>query len=146
MSPIARIVIDAAIGREFDYAIPDELQGSISLGSRVVVPFGRSVRNGYVVDVADQSSYPKLKSIESLADDKPLLNAKVLELARWIAQYYCATVEQVIRTVLPAAVRRSGPLRDDGPPGCCGILPKKISRSCSACRWRASPVCDPRLV
>jgi len=32
----------------------------------------------------------------------------MLKLARWIADYYAATIEQAIRTVLPCAVRRKG--------------------------------------
>ncbi|MFC1463065.1 primosomal protein N', partial [Verrucomicrobiota bacterium] len=108
MSSIAKVIVDVAVGREFDYAIPDKLAPSVAVGSRVVVPFGKRRVDGYVVDVCGESKVAGLKEIASLVDDKPFISEKLLELARWMADYYCAPVEASIRTVLPGAVRRKG--------------------------------------
>ena len=37
---IARVSLEIALRREFDYAIPPELAGKVDVGSRVQVPFG----------------------------------------------------------------------------------------------------------
>jgi len=108
MHRIAKVVVDIAVGREFDYAIPSSLQDTVRLGSRVTVPFGRSRRAGYVVGVCDRSDVENLKDIISVTGDKPLIDEKILGLARWMADYYCMPVEHAIRSVLPAAVRRAG--------------------------------------
>ena len=105
MSGIARVVVDLSLDREFDYRVPPELEADVHLGSRVVVPFGRSKRTGYVVGLADASAVPGLKAIDAVHGKTPLVTESILELARWIADYYCAPVETAIRTVLPAAVR-----------------------------------------
>jgi primosomal protein N' (replication factor Y) len=108
MPPIAKVVVELALDREFDYLIPSALEDRVRLGSRVHVPFGRGMARGYVVGLADRSDHPALKTIESLVGDKPLFSETSLKLARWIADYYAATVEQAIRAMLPCAVRRHG--------------------------------------
>ncbi|MBI2438172.1 MAG: primosomal protein N', partial [Lentisphaerae bacterium] len=108
MPPIAKVVVEIALDREFDYRVPAELSASVRLGSRVQVPFGRTTARGYVVGFADHSMRTDLKSIAALISPKPLLTETMLKLARWMADYYAATIEQAIRTLLPCAVRRKG--------------------------------------
>jgi primosomal protein N' (replication factor Y) len=63
---------------------------------------------GYVVGLAEHSERCDLKALDSLIGARPLLDENMLKLARWIGDYYAATIEQAIRTVLPCAVRRHG--------------------------------------
>ena len=108
MNKIAKVVVEIALDREFDYQVPEALGATVRLGSRVHVPFGHSTARGYVVGFADHSDRHDLKFITALISPKPLINETILKLARWIADYYAATIEQAIRTVLPCAVRRRG--------------------------------------
>ena len=108
MPKIAKVVVEIALDREFDYQVPEALSATVRLGSRVHVPFGHSTARGYVVGFADHSDRHDLKTITALISPKPLINETMLKLARWIADYYAATIEQAIRTVLPCAVRRRG--------------------------------------
>ncbi len=107
--PIARVVVDIALDREFDYRIPTALSGAVHVGARVSVPFGRRAVQGYVVGLADHSSQPpeKLKEIGEVVGKKPLLSDKILELARWMARYYCCPVESAVRCALPVVVRKA---------------------------------------
>jgi len=105
MPAVAKVVIDIFLDRQFDYLVPSELKDRAVPGSRVLVPFGRSVRNGFVVALADRSSRTDLKKILEAPDDFPLIAPSLLELARWMGEYYCVPVEQAVRSVLPAAVR-----------------------------------------
>jgi primosomal protein N' (replication factor Y) (superfamily II helicase) len=106
MAPIARIVVDLALDREFDYAIPSRLAGAVQIGSRVAVPFGKRTAQGYVVGLADNSQYPHLKEIGDVIGKKPLLGDKVLELTRWMGKYYCCPVELAVKCALPEVVRK----------------------------------------
>ncbi|HMP76315.1 MAG TPA: primosomal protein N' [Kiritimatiellia bacterium] len=107
MSRIARVVVDLSLDREFDYLVPDELADAVRVGSRVAIPFGRREAHGYVVAFAESSTFSGLKPIRSVVGKKPLVEENILNLARWIADYYVAPVEQAVRTVLPSAVRRA---------------------------------------
>ncbi len=105
---VAKIITDIALDREFDYLIPAELQDRVRIGSVVRVPFGSRHVRGFVTGLADSSSFPKLKPIESVTGDFPLFDEHMLRLARWIADYYAAPFESAIAAILPAAVRRVG--------------------------------------
>ncbi len=107
MSRVARVVVDLSLDREFDYLVPSALSDALQVGSRVEVPFGRRTVSGYVVSFVEASSFPNLKPIKAMIGKKPLVEENILNLARWIADYYVAPVELAVRTVLPSAVRQT---------------------------------------
>jgi primosomal protein N' (replication factor Y) len=102
---IAKVVVDVAVDKEFDYLIPDALLPQVKMGSRVNLSFGPRKTQGYVVGFSQSSSHPKLKAIESVVGEKPYIAESLLKLARWMADYYCAPVELAVQAVLPGAVR-----------------------------------------
>jgi len=109
MAYIAKVVVEISLDREFDYKIPAHLQSTIQVGTQVNVPFnGRELR-GFVVGLSNFSAFAdKLKEIGGVVGDKPLIPDEIMKLAYWIADYYCAPIENAVRTVLPSAVRRHG--------------------------------------
>ncbi len=103
---IARVRLDLRLPKEFDYRIPSELEGQIAVGSRVKVPFGTRQVLGCVVALVDSSPRQDLRSILQAVGGASLLTPKVLELARWVAGYYCCPLELALKSALPEAVRR----------------------------------------
>jgi primosomal protein N' (replication factor Y) len=103
---IARVTLEIALRKEFDYAIPPELAGQVDVGSRVQVPFGARKILGVVTAVAEESAHARLKPIIKVIGTQTLVTAKVLKLARWIADYYCCAPEIALKSVLPEAVRQ----------------------------------------
>ncbi|MDD5697520.1 MAG: primosomal protein N' [Victivallaceae bacterium] len=103
---IAKVIIDLSLDKSFDYLIPDELQRRVHVGVQVHVPFGRSKRRGYVLNIVAESEYDKpLKSILSIAERHCRIPEKLMELGRWMAEYYCCSREKAVRALLPGAVR-----------------------------------------
>jgi len=105
---IAKVVVDVAVDQEFDYLVPAEMVDSLQIGSRVHVPLGKTFTGGYVVGFAGESRFSKLKEIQSIVGCKPFIDNHMLDLSKWIARYYCVSVEQAIRVALPGPVRRRG--------------------------------------
>jgi len=103
---IARVIIDLSLDRTFDYLIPPEIEAELKVGMQVNVPFGNGFRKGYVLSLADKSDYAKeLKAIVSLAAVHSRIPQSLLTLGEWIAEYYCCSREQAIRSLLPRVVR-----------------------------------------
>jgi primosomal protein N' (replication factor Y) (superfamily II helicase) len=102
---IARVTLELALRKEFDYSIPAELTDQVDVGTRVQVPLGSRKVLGCVTAVAEQSGQTKLKPIIKVIGTQTLVTAKVLKLARWIGQYYCCAPELALKSVLPEAVR-----------------------------------------
>jgi primosomal protein N' (replication factor Y) (superfamily II helicase) len=103
---IARVSLEIALRREFDYLIPEELLGRVEVGSRVQVPFGARKIPGCVTALAEESAHTHLKSILKVIGAQTLVTPKVLQLARWIGEYYCCAPETALKAVLPEAVRQ----------------------------------------
>ncbi len=101
-----RVTLEIAVGKEFDYRVPDAMRDSVEVGSRVKVPFGPRQMMGVVTDVVESSSFKKLKEILSVVGQKSLVTPNVLSLARWMAGYYCCPVETALKSVLPDSVRK----------------------------------------
>ncbi|HEY2567916.1 MAG TPA: DEAD/DEAH box helicase, partial [Candidatus Udaeobacter sp.] len=102
-----RVIIDRAIHRELDYAVPDGLSDRVGVGSRVRVPFREKSALATVVAVLDQSEVKGIRPIEAVVGETPTLSEQLLELARWIATYYCCPIETVMRSLLPQVIRRA---------------------------------------
>jgi primosomal protein N' (replication factor Y) (superfamily II helicase) len=103
---IARVSLEIALRKEFDYLIPPELAGQIEVGSRVQVPFGARKILGTVTALAEESGHANLKPILKVIGTQSLVTPKVLKLARWISEYYCCAPETALKSVLPEAIRK----------------------------------------
>src|SRR5258706_14304535 len=103
---IARVSLEIALRKEFDYLIPADLGGQIDVGRRVQVPFGARKILGVVPAVAEESGHANLKPILKVIGAQTLVTPKVLKLARWIGEYYCCAPEIALKSVLHEAVRK----------------------------------------
>src|SRR5262245_46502027 len=103
---IARVTLELALRKEFDYLIPPGLEEQVDVGSRVQVPFGARKVLGCVTALAEASDHARLKPIIKVIGAQTLVTPKVLKLARWIGDYYCCAPEVALKSVLPEVVRK----------------------------------------
>ncbi len=103
---IARVSLEIALRKEFDYLIPAEFAGQVDVGSRVQVPFGARKILGCVTALAEESGRLNLKPILKVIGAQTLVTPKVLQLARWLGEYYCCAPEIALKSVLPESVRK----------------------------------------
>jgi primosomal protein N' (replication factor Y) len=102
---IARVTLEFALRREFDYLIPPDLAEQIEVGSRVQVPLGARKVLGCVTALAEDSGQTKLRPVLKVIGAQTLVTPKLLKLARWLAEYYCCAPETALKAILPEAVR-----------------------------------------
>ncbi len=106
---IARLIVDGTTDREFDYLIPELLADSVAIGSRVRLPFRHRQLLGTVIGLPPESdvSVERLRPITELVAEGTVVPAVLLELARWMADYYCTPADQAMRCVLPEVIRKA---------------------------------------
>jgi primosomal protein N' (replication factor Y) len=101
-SPYCNVALPVPLRTTFTYAVPQLMQASVPLGSRVLVPFRRQAMVGVVVEfVKSPPPDTKVREISRVLDFVPALTPKLLELAQWIAGYYLAPIGEVFRAMLP---------------------------------------------
>lgn len=105
----ADVVLPLAVPGAYTYRLPSELEGRVVVGSRVVVPLGVSKRyTGIVIRLHEKSildEHTRLKDIEELVDERPLILEKQIELWRWMAQYYMCHPGEVMKAALPSGLK-----------------------------------------
>ena len=99
----AKVAVDAPIYDLLTYGVPPEFADVVSPGWRVMVPLGRRLATGFVVDIlAEPDIAPEtIKPIADFPDDEPLLTPQILKLCRFVAQYYVAPPGMAISAALP---------------------------------------------
>lgn len=115
---VARVAIDLAIGRLFDYAVPESLEKKLAVGQLLSVPFGHRQARAFVMDIAADGAFAgsgekeggsfTLKSVSAIEDETPFFSPALLELVKKVAAYTASPVESVLRAALPAAVLKKG--------------------------------------
>ena len=100
VSRYADIALPVPLDQTFTY----EVNGVVpEVGARVLVPFSGQRLMGVVMRVHDDAPADdfEIKPIQQILDDAALLPDELMELARWISQYYLAPLGEVLRGMLP---------------------------------------------
>ncbi len=107
MNRFADVILPLPLYRYFTYRIPDEMQGRLRQGHRVVVSFGRSkFYTAIVVALHDMEPQGyEVKEIATLLDDEPIVLRTQLNFWQWIAEYYLCSVGDVYKAALPSGLK-----------------------------------------
>jgi primosomal protein N' (replication factor Y) len=102
---------DVALPVPLDQVFTYGVNGTVPVvGARVLVPFSGQKLMGVVIRVHTETPAEniEIKAVQQVLDDAALLPEELMELARWISQYYLAPLGEVLRGMLPlgAEVRR----------------------------------------
>lgn len=101
------VILPLAIPKAYTYQVPEELVGEISFGVRVEVQFGKNrLYSALVIETKAQAPEAyRPKPILSVIDERPIINETQLQLWRWMADYYCCTLGEVMNAALPANLK-----------------------------------------
>src|SRR5215471_20537401 len=87
--------------RAFSYLLPLTLRHRVQVGCRVLVPFGTRKLTGVVLERHDRNPEAAAREVLRLIDPEPVIDEELMRLARWISNYYCAPLGEVLRSMLP---------------------------------------------
>ncbi|MCK5456775.1 MAG: primosomal protein N', partial [Melioribacteraceae bacterium] len=98
----AQVVFPLPFRNSFTYSIPADLLDFVKVGVRVVVPFGKRVLTGFVVDISEKTDVKeKIKPIRDVLDDKPIFNKDSLKFYEWISEYYISSLGEALKNSVP---------------------------------------------
>ena len=103
------VSLPVPLARSFTYSLPETLRHRAVPGCRIIVPFGSRKLTGMILKAHNQPPEMETREALRLLDEEPVLDAKLLALGRWVAEYYCAPLGEVLRGMAPLAgeVRQS---------------------------------------
>jgi primosomal protein N' (replication factor Y) (superfamily II helicase) len=101
----ASVILDVAIDKMLDYGILPEQAPFIKRGMRVEVPLRRRLEKGYVYLLKDEPAFSPVQGIAHIISEDSLITEELFELAVWVGKYYNASLQQVLKLILPASIR-----------------------------------------
>lgn len=101
----AQVSLPLPSRRLFTYKIPPHLEGRLDVGFRVLVPLQRRLLFGFVVGVSKTTNIKDTKEIIDSLDPYPLFSKEMLELTRWVSEYYLCSWGESLKAVLPAEIQ-----------------------------------------
>ena len=109
MKDIVKVAVESltySADKLYDYKVPEELIGKISIGTRVLVPFGfgNKKRQAIVLGLDDVSQTKKLKTVWAVLDEAPLLNSEMIGLAYKMKRLYYCTLFEAVKSMLPSGL------------------------------------------
>ena len=110
MPAVLRVALPVPLPSLFDYLPP--ASGEASVGSRVLVPFGRHRLVGVVVAIDAEAAVDdsRLKQALRPLDDEALLDAELMQTLAWAADYWLGAPGEAYANALPLALREPRPL------------------------------------
>lgn len=100
----AEVVFNLPVDKSFHYLVPGHLEDAVEIGKRVKAPFGPRSLTGFIVGLPERppkSFRSRLKEIIGVIDEKPLFGGTLLELARWMNEYYLCSLGETLGTFIP---------------------------------------------
>ncbi|HET6668978.1 MAG TPA: primosomal protein N', partial [Pyrinomonadaceae bacterium] len=107
------VAVPLHVSQTFTYRLPEAAGELAQVGSRVLVPLGRSAVTGFIVELLpDLGSHRTLtasdiRSVEKVLDATPLVTPEVMEVTRWVSQYYGSPWGEVLKGALPPGISPS---------------------------------------
>ena len=101
-----RVALDVPLPTLFDYRAAAATSDDI--GARVLVPFGRTIAVGVIVELASTTSLPpqRVRRALSILRDVPPLRADILGLLKFCSDYYHHPLGEVVLNALPTRLRQ----------------------------------------
>ena len=101
---IAQVIINSNVknlNKIFDYNVPEEMQGTICVGDRILVPFGnkKTLEEGFVIGFKESSEF-KVKDIAGIQEGVKLTEFNI-ELVKLMARRYFCNISDCIKLMLP---------------------------------------------
>ena len=102
------VILPLALPNTYTYRVPQEWNGSVNVGYRVIVQFGKNKLYSAIV-ARLHTEVPKYtaKFLEGVLDDHPEVTENQLRFWEWMAQYYMCTKGEVMSAAVPVGLRLS---------------------------------------
>lgn len=102
----AHVAFPIPVRRQFVYAVPPEWAEACVPGVEVEAPFGARVKRGVVVRVTPEAEHDpeRVKPLARVLSPDPVVDARGLALASWVAEYYLCSLGEALAAQLPGGL------------------------------------------
>lgn len=103
------VVLNIPLNNVYTYLVPPKEEETSLFGKRVVVPFGKMEKTGFVIEELDkieENDY-EIKPIKRVIDKEAVFTKELIELAEWMTHMYLSSVGVNLSLMIPSGRRES---------------------------------------
>lgn len=106
---IVEVAVFAAVSHTLHYRVPAELRRHARIGKRVLVPLARQQALGLLVGfeqpplLVTEGTF--LRDVLAMVDSSPTVPQELIDLCRWVADYYFYPLGEVLQSTLPGNIQ-----------------------------------------
>ncbi|HYJ85404.1 MAG TPA: DEAD/DEAH box helicase, partial [Pyrinomonadaceae bacterium] len=106
----AEVAVPLYVFNTFIYRLPEPMRITAAPGSRIVVPLSRKLITGYIVNLLDRLppetnlKNSDIREAQEILDLVPLVTPQLLQLTKWVSDYYLSPWGEVIKAALPPGI------------------------------------------
>ena len=101
------VILPLPLASYYTYSVPQEYEGCIAVGCRVIVPLGKSKH--YTALVARVHNEPpqgyEVKTITELLDETAIVLPSQMRLWEWISKYYMCSLGEIYKAAVPQGLK-----------------------------------------
>ena len=103
------VIVNVPFNMSFTYSVPEKLEEECTFGRRVMVPFGKGEKTGFVVremDEIGETDY-EIKAVRRVVDKTAVFTKELLDVAKWMNEMYLSPVGVNLSGMIPSGRKES---------------------------------------
>lgn len=107
------VAVNVPLNQTFTYKCDEDIPLEETFGKRVEVRFGNRKTTAFIVSASEKIpvdcavSADKIRPLTRFIDEKPILTKELYETAKWMSNYYIASIGEVIFSMIPSGKRET---------------------------------------
>ena len=95
-----------SLDKKYTYIIPENLRETLTVGMKVIIPFGKKIINGFVTNIKNvcKEEY-ELKEIIDVVDKELVLNDEMLKMGEYLQKKTLCSLITAYKTMLPSSLK-----------------------------------------
>lgn len=98
------VALPLPIHKVFTYSLPTHIRTENVIGCRVLVPFGKQILTGVIVDESADMNTKDVKDVVEILDEEPVFSLVLLSFIKWVSEYYMASYGETLKAALPTGM------------------------------------------
>ena len=99
------VLLDKGLNKPLTYLVPDHLKERAKEGARVFVPLQKRSAKGTILSLLEKAPKYSVKEVTEVISEE-LINTDLKKLAGWMSEYYAPPLPFVLKTIMPASLRK----------------------------------------
>jgi len=105
MKEYIKVAIPININELYTYSLPEGIKAEDVIGKRVLVNFRNRKLRGYAIEKGEYTDKYPIKEILKIIDNRVIFNDEIINLAKWMSEYYFCGIGEALSVMIPKGVK-----------------------------------------